>query len=115
MPFLTVPTFGNVPVAMESGASSKTWDEVGGRSRAFNGDMHSTVRARKRSWRFRTRLMLRASADSLISALEGTAPLACSGDALGGAVNCHYEPVSADDTALQPGLHQVVEFILHEE
>ncbi len=115
MAFLTIPTFGDVPVALDPSAATQKVDEVGTRRRAFDGSMHSTIRDRKRNWRVRTRPMLRADADSMVSALEGTAPLACSGDLLGGAVSCHYELASIDHPKKQTGEHQVVEFILHEQ
>ena len=115
MAFLTVPVFGDVPVALDPAAAVLEYDEVGGRERAYSGAMHSTIRARPRKWTIRTRPMLRADGDSLVSALEGTQPLACSGDLLGGAVSCHYEPVRTEHPKFQPGEHQAITFILHEQ
>ncbi len=116
MAFLTIPTFGDVPVAMDPSAARREKDhEVGERRRAYDGTMHTSIRGRKRSWNIRTPPLLRATADSLYSALEATPPLACSGDLLGGAVSCHYESGGADHPRKQTGEHQVVEFTLHEQ
>lgn len=115
MAFLTVPTFGDVPVALEKGAAERDTTEVGGRRRAYSGAMHSTIRARKRSWPVRTRPMLLADADSLEAALEAAPPLACSGDLLGGATSCHYEARKASDMNYAGGRRRVLEFTLHEQ
>ena len=60
--------------------------EVGLRGRAFDGSARSTVRARKGEWSIVTVFMTAAAATTIVSALEGTPPLAASGD-LTGSIN----------------------------
>ena len=115
MAFLTLPTVGDVPVDLDDGSAEMEWDEVGERSRAFDGTMHVTVRDWKRRWRVRLVRVVRASGDSIVSALQGTPPLACSGDLLGGAVNCIPELVRARHPKHADGEYQILEFILHEQ
>ena len=60
--------------------------EIGRRGRAFDGSARSTVRARIGNWSIMTAYMATAAADTIVSALEGTPPLAASGD-LTGSIN----------------------------
>ena len=60
--------------------------EVGRRGRALDGSARSTVRARKGEWQVTTVAMTTAAADTMEAALEGTPPLAASGD-LTGSIN----------------------------
>lgn len=115
MPFLTLPTFGDVPVGMDAGAAVLEYDEVGGRERAMDGTMHSSVRTQKRRWRVATTWVSRANGDSILSVLTGTQPLACSGDLLGGSVTCHAEIQSIRHRKFSAGEFQQIEFVLHEE
>ena len=57
--------------------------EIGQRGRAFDGSARSSVRARKGEWPIVTAYMTSASADTIVTALEGTPPLAASGDLTG--------------------------------
>lgn len=101
-----------VPVALGQSASSP--DEIGDRARAFDGAMLSTIRDRKEQWRIQTTPMPRADANTLRAALEGTPPLACSGDLLGGAVNCHAVVTAARYRKFGDGERVVLEFTLSE-
>ena len=60
--------------------------EIGQRGRAFDGSARSSVRARKGEWSITTVIMTTAEANTIVSALEGTPPLAASGD-LTGSIN----------------------------
>ena len=60
--------------------------EIGQRGRAFDGSARSSVRARKGEWPISTAYMTTAAADTMVTALEGTPPLAASGD-LTGSIN----------------------------
>ncbi len=60
--------------------------EIGHRGRSFDGSARSTVRARKGEWSIVTAYMTTAAADTIVTALEGTPPLAATGD-LTGAIN----------------------------
>ena len=60
--------------------------EIGQRGRAFDGSARSSVRAHKGEWPISTAYMTTAAADTMVTALEGTPPLAASGD-LTGSIN----------------------------
>ena len=57
--------------------------EIGRRGRAFDGSARSSVRARKGEWSIVTVYMTAAAASTIVTALEGTPPLAASGDLTG--------------------------------
>ena len=57
--------------------------EIGQRGRAFDGSARSSVRARKGEWSIVTVFMTTAAANTVVTALEGTPPLAASGDLTG--------------------------------
>lgn len=61
---------------------------IGSSSRAFAGSLRTTVRAEKRVWQFTTTWMSDANAATLEAAVALGAHVSCSGDALGGSVNC---------------------------
>ena len=86
MAFLVVAGV-TVPVALNTTSGAPV--EAGERVRAWDNSMLSTVRDFKDEWQVTTALMLRADADTLKAALQGTPPLTCSGDLLGGSVSCH--------------------------
>lgn len=115
MPFLTLPTVGDVPVDLNAGSARLEKEEVGERRRAYDGTMHSTIRAFKRRWQVRLSDVPRTTGDSILSVLEGQPPLACSGDLLGGAVDCHAELREVLHPKYAKGEYQRIEFILHEE
>lgn len=101
-----------VPVARDG--ASITPIEIGKRERAFDGNMLSSIRARKTQLRIRTIAMTDAAADALEAALEGAPPLACSGDLLGGAVSCHAQIKTRTPVLAADGLRAVLEFDLFE-
>lgn len=110
MPFLVV---GGVTVNVATDASSRTVQEIGDRARAFDGTMRSTVRARKKAWSFTTVPMTDAAASTLETALNGTLPVAVSGD-ITGSVNTHPEVTGREDVAISGGFNVVLSFTLHE-
>ncbi len=73
-------------IPVPPGQPRETRFEVGRRGRAFDGSARSTVRARKGEWQVTTAAMTTAAADTMETALEGTPPLAASGD-LTGSIN----------------------------
>lgn len=83
MPFLVVAS-QTIPVAV--GTSSRARTEIGKVERAFDGTARSSVRARKNDWPITTTWGAAATIDTIRAALEGTPPLAASGD-LTGSVN----------------------------
>ena len=73
-----------IPVAVGEPVGPRI--EIGRRGRSFDGSARSTVRARKGEWSVVTAYMTTASADTIVTALEGTPPLAATGD-LTGSIN----------------------------
>ena len=73
-----------IPVEIVGPDAPRT--EIGRRGRSFDGSARSTVRARKGEWPIVTAYMTTAAADTIVTALEGTPPLAATGD-LTGAIN----------------------------
>jgi hypothetical protein len=117
MAFLTLPTVGDVPVSLDAGSAVAEREPVGGRRRAIDGSMHSSVRAYKGSYRVRLRAVPRATGDSIVAVLEGTMPIVVNGDLVGGlvAMDCHAEPGSIEHPKFADGEYQLIEFTLHEE
>ena len=79
---LVIPTNVTVPVEVQSGHDEE-FEEIGDRSRTFNGNMRQTVRAWKSNHTFTTTPISTATAASIISSLQGSQPLACYGDLIG--------------------------------
>lgn len=108
---LTIPTFGALllqqPVRMVR-------VRVGDTTPAFSGKVRTNTRGRYRQWSVTTSFYTYANAESIVAALAGTPPLACSGTLLGGSVNCHLvgEPtvnyLSADTATVQFTLRETV-------
>lgn len=101
-----------VPVSAEQGVTVER-ERFGDAASAFDGTELSTVRVRKLRWNIVTAPMSRSDADSLISALEDTLPLACSGD-LTGSVDCNIGDISEQHTAVSAGELVAVTFQLRE-
>jgi hypothetical protein len=75
--------------------------------------MRSTRRALKHRWKVKTAPM--ASPDTLLATLLGQPPITCSGDLLGGSVQCDAEVTGVVFSPAPGGLsRRTVEFILHE-
>jgi hypothetical protein len=87
MPFLVVA--GITVIVQDRSAAENKPRPIGASDYAFDGTLRSSVRNRKRSWSFTTNPMTDAQVATLRTAIEtGTGIVACSGDALGGTVNC---------------------------
>lgn len=111
MAFLVVAGV-TVPVALNTTQGAPV--EAGERVRAWDNSMLATIRDRKKEWQVTTRPIPRADANTLEAALNGTPPLACSGDLLGGAVNCHAQITDLRYAKYAPGEHVVLVFTLME-
>ena len=113
MPFLVV---GGTTVSVQApGGLRHEVEEFGERVRAFDGTMRTAVRARKSRWSVTTTPMLRAAADTFVGILNGSPPVACSGDVLGGSVNCHPEYQAMAPVPTSGGVTRfAVLFVLHE-
>lgn len=111
MAYLTV---GGVTVDAAEGQTRVGVEEIGDRFRAFDGSMNSTVRAYKRSYEITTIPMTDTNADTLETALEGTQPVACTGD-LTGSVDLHVVPLGRREFQTGEGRRVVVRFRLLEE
>lgn len=86
MPFLTIAGI-TVRVAV-SGAVENDPFRVGAESRAFAGNLRSTVQEEKSQWTFTTALYTQANLDTLRAAIAEDAQVTCAGDALGASFTC---------------------------
>ena len=102
MAFLLVGNSSTISVA--PGGSQLKTVEVGDRHRAFSGEYRSTVIDTLRSWDITTTPLTRAVANTLYTTLTNTVqPSSCSGDLLGGSVDCFtkltgWHPIVSDST-----------------
>lgn len=91
-------------VAIAPGGSKLNPVEVGDRHRAFDGTYRSSVTDSLRSWDLTTVPLVRATADTLYTTLTSVVqPSSCSGDLLGGSVDCFtkltgWRPIVSDST-----------------
>src|SRR5579884_3291645 len=83
MAFLTIAGI-TIPVAVASGATKKAPETGGADSRAFAGNLRTTVRYEKRNWQFTTTPLLDAAAAAIETACAGGAFVTVAGDAVGG-------------------------------
>lgn len=86
MSFLTIAST-TIPVST-TGASKKGMERVGSSSRAFAGNLRSTVRAEKRVWQFTTKWLTQAEAAVIEALYDNGEFVSCAGDALGATVTC---------------------------
>lgn len=98
---------GGVTVSVANDGAQETSDFIGDRTRMQDGSMRVMVVAQKRQWKITTILIADATAATLRAALQTTSlPVACSGDLLGGSVNCipeitAYMPVNKRGTIMR--------------
>lgn len=86
MAFLTI---AGITVRVSVGAAVENDPvRIGAESRAFAGNLRSTVQDEKRQWTFTTALYTQANLDTLRAAIAEDAQVACAGDALGAAFTC---------------------------
>lgn len=112
MAFLVVAGV-TVPVAAEESAATEEVEFIGDRDRMFNGRYREVGDGYKRKWPLATPPLTPAEYAAVRAALLGAPPLACSGDLLGGAVNCHAELGAAAPLAGTLG-QRTLRFTLHE-
>ncbi len=123
MSFLAFTGGADIECDIDPAGSEVEIQEVGGRRRAIDGTMHSTIRERKRSWRFRGIPLPIAAAVTLYDALTAAAPVQFDGVALDGDgvdINCHVEVVRESRERFSAatadgGQHRSIEFLLHEQ
>ena len=108
MPYLVV---GGVTVSVA--AASRAVEEIGDRARAFDGTKRSTIRSRKYVYSVTTVPMADGTATTLEAALNGSLPVACSGD-LTGSINAHPEVTGREDVMIAGGFNVVLSFALHQ-
>jgi hypothetical protein len=113
MPMLVVGGV-TVPVAREGGVDHDVEEFGGDRTRAFDGTMRSTVRARKGQWSIVTTLMAGGAKDTLVAALVATPPVTCSGDILGASTSCHIVLQKVAPESVRGALKYRVHFMLYE-
>jgi hypothetical protein len=111
MPFLVV---GAVTLAVTEIIEVQAL-EVGDRYETFDGSERTSVSAYKRRWEGVTRPLTPAEFATYRAALIAAPPLACSGDALGGATSCSATITSAPYVRDGVSHRQVIEFELREQ
>ncbi len=82
-----------------TGASKKAIERIGVSTRAFAGNLRTTVRVEKRAWQVLTKTMTNSDAVTLEAAVANGAHVVCSGDLLGGNITCE---VTVDGSVYMP-------------
>lgn len=77
------------------GATEAEVIRVGEATRAFAGNLRSTVRSVRRSWHFTLAPMTDAALTTLRATCEAGAFVTCAGDALGGSYTCEVRITDA--------------------
>lgn len=85
MAFLIV---GGVTVKVAVGQAAEDRPQIGEVVIAFDGSPRSSVQGRRYEWEITTAPITEAEADTLLAALEGSHPVTCSGDLIGGTLGC---------------------------
>lgn len=80
MAFLTLGGV-TIPVLIDEPEGVRV--EIGARERAFDGGPRSSVRSRKWEWPIVTRIVPEATGATILAALEGSPPIAATGDLTG--------------------------------
>lgn len=120
--FLAFDGAAVIPCALLTDQSAE-YNEVGDRRRAFDGTMHSTIRDRKRVWKFETTPLTIADFGTLYTSLTAAGPVDFEGVALDGenvTVTAHVEilghkAVRFAAATADAGQRRILMFALHEE
>lgn len=112
MAFLIVA--GITVLVAPTGAVKKSPERIGTSTRAFAGNLRTTVRAEKRSWQFTTKWIIDADAAALETAVANGAHVACSGTALNASVNCEVTLQDANYVFVRGGFRRQVVLLLKE-
>lgn len=104
MAFLVV---AGITVKVARGQATETIERIGSSSRAYAGNLRSTVRAEKRAWKVTTTPMTAADCATLKAAVTLAAQVSCSGDMIGTTLTCEVEISDGPYIAGNPvdGLH----------
>lgn len=112
MAFLTIAGT-TIPVST-GGAVAKAIERVGSSTRAFAGNLRSTVRAEKRAWQFTTRWLTQGDA-AIIEALYNNGEfVTCAGDALGATYTCEVTQQDGPLMATGTGFKRQLVLLLRE-
>lgn len=101
-----------VPVSPQS-PPKRVKTEYGDFTPAFDGTDRGVINARKALWTVTTAPMLQSAADTLVSALEATPPIACSGTVTG-SFNARGTVTGYDSVVVRGGFRVVVSFTLRQ-
>ena len=113
MAFLVIDGI-TIPVS-PTGGSTKTPTTIGSDSRAYAGNLRSTVRATKRSWQFTTKGLPEATALAIENAVNGGDFVDCSGDAFGGfTISCRVTTGDGSYQAIKGGHRRILVLTLVE-
>lgn len=112
MPALVID---GLTVAVGASAPNEGVDDVTDYARMFDRSMRVLVRTRKRSWEVVTTHLSDADRTALEAKLNATTlPLTCSGDILGGSVDCIPQRRGVTPVWVNGARRSVVAFTLHE-
>lgn len=92
-------TIADIPIPVLRGQAAETVQRIGTSSRTYTGDLRSTVRAEKRTWKVTTKPLLSAVIATIRTAIANAAHVSCAGNMLGGTVTCEVEITDAPYTA----------------
>lgn len=112
MPFLTIASV-NVPVGVQ-GARETEPELIGSDSRAFAGNLRTTVRAEKRGWEVTTTPITEAELTTLRAAIANGAHVSVTGDAIGATVTCRVRLTGASYVAVRGAHRRVATLVLRE-
>ena len=92
----TLTVNGNtIPLAADGGLSLPAPDELGERTRAFDGSMLQSIRVRKNRIVCQTSLVSRATAETYRGWLLATPPLTINGDAVNNVAGSYFAQVES--------------------
>jgi hypothetical protein len=101
---MAVLVSAGITVPVIAPGATKDIVRLGTSSRAYAGNLRSSVRAEKREWEVLTSMLTQAEAVTLEAAVASAAQVSCSGDLLGATITCEvtvgkqqYPPYNGGD------------------
>lgn len=95
---------GSASAAIARDGVTHSYEEYGGdRVRMEDGSLRVTCKGRKNVWELISTLLTSGAAATLEAAIVATAPLTCSGDALGASFSCAGELLAKDRVPVAGG------------
>lgn len=102
-----------VPISANS-TPSREDEEIGDRDRAFDGTMRELILGVKHNHAGETKPITKTDADALVTVLQGTPPITCSGDWLGASGSYFAQVTEYRGVKVNGAFRVVVAFTLME-